>query len=163
MFLLTILLLQAGGMFLIYKMQQYYVQCEMKQSLTNNRTQFLKIIISLRDYQKCKINADEVIIKDKMYDVKSVRLSVNNVELLVINDSKEENILKKMMEYTTSTKHPDTDFLNYLNRLLSVSYLFQETYCNFVIYPSSVDNFLQLTKNIISTFVEIPSPPPKLG
>lgn|GEM_PF-1689109 len=163
LFLLIILLLQAGGMLLIYKMQQYYVQVEMRTSLTNDKTQFQKIVLSLSDYRKCEINPDEIRFKNKMYDVKSINFSGNNVELLVLNDVKEENILKKIENYATNTRLPNSDFLNNLKQLLSLSYLFQEAYCNFVIYPSSVNNFPLSNKNVISTFPEIPSPPPKLG
>lgn len=163
LFLLIILLLQAGGMLLIYKMQQYYVQVEMRQSLTNDKTRFQKIVLSFNDYKKCKINPDEITVKNKMYDVKSITFSGNNVELLVLNDVKEENILKKIQDYVANTKLPNGDFLNNLKQLLSLSYLFQEAYCNFVIYPSSINNFPLSGKNILSTFPEIPSPPPRLS
>ncbi len=160
--LIAILLLQAGGMLLIYKIQQYYVQDEMMQSLNNNKTQFQKIILTLGDYQKCRINASEIIINHNLYDVKSVNISGTNVVLLALNDSKEENILMKIAEFTNSTRQPNSVLFNNLNHLISLNYIPPEAYNRFFIYSSIIDKFNLFTLNYISTFPEILTPPPRI-
>jgi hypothetical protein len=160
--LLTILLLQAGGMLLIYKMQQCYVKQEMQQTLNNSKTKFQKITLSLSEYQKSKINSHEISINGKMYDVKSVNILENNVKLLVINDSKEENILQKIKDFTNRTNQPNSDLPNQLQQLLSLNYLSPEIKHFFFIPVFSINLFRQPNLNLVSNDSDIPSPPPKL-
>jgi hypothetical protein len=160
--LIAILLLQAVGMIFIFKIQQYYVQDEMKQSLNSDQTQFEKIILTLCDYQKCRINAGEIIIKNKLYDVKSVSISGTRVQLLLLNDPREETLLVKIAEFANNTRQTDNSLFNNLKHLLSLNYLPQEGFSSFFIYPSSFDKFILFNLNYISTFPEILTPPPRI-
>jgi len=156
-------MLQSGGLLLIYKVQQSYVQDEMKQSLSSNTCKFQKIILSFDVYQKCKINSNEVKINEKLYDVKSVKASGSNIELLVINDSREENIIAKIAEFTNNVPHSNNAITNNLRQLLSMNYISQEAYSGFFSYPSSVAKILFSVTYVISNFPEIPTPPPRLA
>jgi hypothetical protein len=160
--LLAILFLQGGGMLLIYKIQQYYVHDNMIQNINSSKTQFQEIVLTLSDYQKCRINASEITINNKLYDVKSANIYGDRVKLLVLNDSMEENILVKIAEFTNNTRHPNSVLCNNLKHLLTLSYLPQPGYSSFFIYPSSVDKFIQFNLNYISRFPEILTPPPRL-
>lgn len=159
--MLTIILLQAGGMLLVYKTQQFYVQEEMQQTLNSDKTQFQKIILSLRDYQKSQINAHEISVKGKMYDVKSVNISGDSGALLVLNDSKEENILEKIKDFTEGTNRPNNDLPNQLQQLFSLNYLSPETDRIFFIPSLSIHVFRSLNLNIVSSDLDISTPPPK--
>jgi len=159
--LLTILFLQAGGILIIYKLQQYYVQDEMMQNLNSYKTQFQKIVLSLSEYQKCKINAREITLHNKLYDVKSVNIFGTRAELLVLNDSREENILIKIAEFTSTTRQQNSVLFNNLRHLLSLSYLPHERYISLFIYPFPIDKSFPVTLHFISTFPEIPTPPPR--
>jgi hypothetical protein len=134
----------------------------MIQSINNSKTQFQKIVLSLSDYQKCKINASEITINNKLYDVKSVNISGDRVKLLILRDSMEENILVKIAEFTNNTRQPNSVLCNNLNHLLTLNYLPQAGYSNFFIYPSSIDKFILFKLNYISRFPEILTPPPRL-
>ncbi len=161
--LLSILLLQAGGLLVVFKMQQCYVWQEMQLSLKDNQTPFQKITLPFFDYQKSKINSHEISVNGKMYDVKSISLSDDKVELLVIHDSREENILQKIKDFAISTNQPNTDFANQLFQLLSLNYISPGVGPVFFIPSFSINIFSPLFLNVISNGFEIPSPPPKLG
>lgn len=160
--LLTILFLQGGGMLIIYKIQQYFIQDEMIQSINSDKTQFQKVILSLSDYQKCRINDREININNKLYDIKSVNISGASVKLLVLNDSREENILMKIAEFTNNTRQPNSVLYNNLKHLLSLNYLPQERYNSFILYPWSAEKSILFNLKFISTFPEILTPPPRL-
>ena len=113
--LLAILILQGGGMLLIYRIQQSYVQDNMIQSINSSKTQFQEIVLSRSDYQLSRINASEITINNKLYDVKSVNISGDRVNLLVLNDSMEENILAKIAEFTNNSRQPNSVLCNSLN------------------------------------------------
>jgi hypothetical protein len=139
------------------------VQDEMKQSLNSNTCKFQKIILSFDVYQKCKINSNEIKINDKLYDIKSIKTSGSNIELLVMNDSKEENILAKIAEFTNNVPHSNNAIANNLKQLLSLNYIPLEANNGSFIYPSTVVKILFSITSVISNFPEIPTPPPRLA
>ncbi len=127
--LLLLILLQIGGMLLVYQLQQRSVQQEMKQTLCNEPTRLEKITLSTKEYNSYKINAGEIAIDGKMYDVKSVKHSVHSVELWVINDQKEEHILQKIASFFHQNEAaPKSKFPNQLEQLFSLAYLLPENY-----------------------------------
>ncbi len=121
-----LLLLQAGGMLFVYKMQQSFVRYEMQQVLNNTETRFQKMRISLSDYKKNKINEAEIRINQKLYDVKSVNMLVDDVELLLINDKEEENILEEIKNFFGQHNQSSSRIPDQLQELLSLDYLSPE-------------------------------------
>lgn len=160
--LLTILLLQAGGILFVYKVQQYYVKAEMQKTLNGRNTQFQKVSVSLGDYLKNKIGSDEISIDGKMFDIKSIQISGKLVELLVINDNKEDNIIEKIKDFIDTTNQSNTELPLQLQQLLSLNYLPLETGFLLFIPVFSVDFFLRPILNFVSNDLEILTPPPKL-
>jgi len=143
-------------------MQQYYVHYEIKRCFISQKPQLQKIILTLDDYQKCKIGTDEVSINDSMFDVKSISIRGDHVELLVLKDSKEDNILKKIKDFAGRANQPNNGHLNKLQQLFSWNYLSYSTDEHIFIYPLSVYNIRLFTLDILSNFPEISTPPPKL-
>lgn len=160
--LLTILLLQAGGILLVYKMQQYAVTREMQQSLNERKTCFQKITLSFFDYQKSKINAREICISGKMYDIKSINISEGIVVLLVIHDSKEENIISKIKKFAGRANQPGSDLPTKLQQLLSMCYLTPHSCSMFFIPSFSINHFPFSRLNLVTNDSEINTPPPQL-
>lgn len=161
--LLAILLLPAGGIMLIYKTRQLYVQHEMMKLVKNSETYFEKLILSFGEYQKSRLNAHEIYFKGNMYDVKSVCFSNNTVELLVINDSKEKNLLKNIKDFVNKTNQQKKELPDQLQKFLSLNFLLAGK-DNIIYIPalfSSIGYHPNL--NILSDHPDIPSPPPKLG
>lgn len=159
--LLTLLLLQTGGILLIYKTQQCYVWYEMQHTLNDSNTRFQKLELSLSDFQKSKINSDEIFFQGKMYDVKSVQVSGNIVNLLVINDKDEDSILKKIDNFLNTTQKDNSKLPYQLQQLLSLNYLSPYS-VNFFFIPSlSITTFHSLNLNLISNDSDTSSPPPE--
>lgn len=90
------MLLQSGGLLLVYQMQQFWVRRDMLQVIKNQETGFLKLTLTVSEYQNSKLNAREISIGGDMYDVKSIAQVGDKLELLVIRDSKEQSILEKI-------------------------------------------------------------------
>lgn len=68
----------------------------MQQTLENGHARFQKITLSRTDYEKGKINGHEICLSGKIYDIKTMSIHGDSVELLAINDTDEENILEKI-------------------------------------------------------------------
>ena len=93
---LSIMLLQSGGLLLIYQMQQFWVRREMLQTIEKKESGFLKLNLTVAEYQHSKINAHEISLNGDMYDVKSITYTGDKLELLVIQDLKEQSIVEKI-------------------------------------------------------------------
>jgi hypothetical protein len=159
--LLVILLLQTGGMLLIYKIQQFYVQYEMRLVVNDKETSFEKLILTIDDYKKSRFNSREISYKGNMYDVKSVNVTDNFAEVLVINDVKEKILLKEIKDFLHKSNQSKKELPDQLQKFLSINYLAAEQ--GQIIYiPFPVSNIFHYPDpdfNAIQS--DIPSPPPK--
>ena len=134
----------------------------MQQLLKDNSSQFQNITLSLSDYQKSKVNAHEISIDQKMYDVKSAKFIGCKVELVIIHDKKEETILKNITKYANSRGLPGSQIPVYLQRLLSLNYLSPNIDRTFFIPSLLIQVFRSAQLILLSSISDIPSPPPKL-
>jgi hypothetical protein len=161
--LLAILLLQAGGMLFIFKVQQFFAQYEMKQTMLNDHIKFQEIILSLKDYSVDKLGADEVSVKGKLYDVKSVTVEGSKVVLLAVNDNKEENILAAMKKFISQPDHRGEKIPDRLLQLFLLNYLSPGVEFSYFIPSSSAHSFYSFIPALISKAQEISTPPPRLA
>jgi hypothetical protein len=161
--LLAILLLQTGGMLLVYKIQQFYVQYEMSLIVKDSNTSFEKLILSADEYQKSRVNSREILFKGNMYDVKSVKITGNTAELLVINDKKEKKLVKNIKDFLYKTNQQKKELPEQLQKFLSLNYLPADKELTDIVTILSSIIFYSPDGNILFHLSDIPSPPPKLG
>jgi hypothetical protein len=154
--------LQAGGILFIYTVRQYSVQKEMEEVLNSAETQFETITLSISEYQKSRVNAHEISLDGEMYDIKSLTVKGNVVELRAVHDSKERNILKGIKDYSNQTNHPDKNLPNQLQQLLSLNYIANAGGKLCIIPSSSINIFAFSDPAIVSNNADISTPPPKL-
>ncbi|MDZ4757184.1 MAG: hypothetical protein SGJ10_03465 [Bacteroidota bacterium] len=143
-------------------MQQCYVQYDMHEKLKNDETAFEKFTLSRNDFEKGKINDDEIKINDRLYDIKSVNMIGDKVEFLAFNDTDEEAVLAKIKNIVNANSEQNTELPNQLIKLLSLIYL-PANYCHHPVFAGLQQNFFHnYSETIISHTSEICSPPPEL-
>jgi len=162
LFLLIILLFQACGLLFRFNVKQTFVQFKMKYELKNNSERLEKLILTINEYSKNKVNSDEVFLDGKMYDIKSKKIVNGNVELMAIHDSEEEGIIQKIKQLVRNTGIPDSNLPSQLNQLISMVYLpTSNEQLKFI--PDITKNiFLQFDSFIHSSFSTVFSPPPEV-
>lgn len=150
-------------MLLIYRVQQLSVQYKMRQLVNSNEVSFEKLILNIDEYRASRINSKEVYVKGNLYDVKSVNITGDKVELLVINDIKEKILLQQIKDYLKKSDQSKKELPDQLQKLLSVNYIGADE--GRLIYIPSFDfNIIYSPdQDISSDPSDIPSPPPKLG
>lgn len=159
--ILILLLLQSGGMLVIYKIMQVHARYEMHEQMMSERTDFQNLRLSIKDYHNSKINAHEISFQGKMYDVKSVRVVNDEVELQVIHDTIEGGILMHINDLVNDSRQPDRKIPNGLLGIVFLLYvpantsIFQDIAITF-----QKNNFNDFT-SLVSSDPEIPSPPPR--
>ena len=161
--LITIIFLQTGGVLVIYKMHQSLARGEMHTILNCNDTQYEKLTLSMVDYQKAKIDANEILIQGKLYDIKSIILIGGNANLLIIHDSLEEKILKKIKDFITGNHQSNKKLPYQLLKFLSMKFLPPED-CSNPFVPAISNDLKTVTNQIFTSSVpNIDIPPPKVG
>lgn len=134
----------------------------MQQAIESTETGFQKIKLTLQEYQNSKVNAFEISLGGKMYDVKSVTISGDVAELLVIHDHKEENILKEIKAFLTMNDHASNTIPPQLKIILSLNYLLPEVRQLIFISSLSAHSFYFSGLNFSSNTAEVQVPPPEL-
>ena len=135
----------------------------MQRVVANKATRFQKLTLSLSDYKKAKINSHEISVNGKMYDVKSISMSGDKVELLAINDSREDDIIDALGKSVGGNEKQNKELPGRLARLLTSDYIFPSPIHIFLPEKNKQNNFYSLRENIISNSIEISSPPPRIG
>ena len=133
----------------------------MLEAMEEKQTGFLKLTLTVSEFQKSKINSHEISYKGKMYDFKPVAISDDTVELLVINDTKEETILEKINELADNTSSHKGELPSQLIKLLTLTYICPTFDNRFIFQELEGNNFLPICESILSIAKEIPSPPPE--
>ena len=98
-----------------------------------------------------------------MYDVKSVHIFNNKVELLAVNDSKEDYIIDALGKSVGGNEKQNKELPTQLAKLLTLDYIFPCTENIILCCNQKQNNFYSLRDNIISYTIEISSPPPRIG
>ena len=133
----------------------------MKHPLSNHSKSFQILSLSLADF-KHKIIENEVLIDSKLYDVISFTITGNNVQLVVINDKKEEDILEKIKGLTAGiSKH--SKLPKQLVQLLSLTYILPNYSSKSLLQQIPQQKYLLLCANLFSVPREVSSPPPKIN
>lgn len=160
--LLILVLLQAGGLLFVYRIGQIWVKYQMQLSLKSNNKHLEKLIFTIYEYEENIFDEHEMIYHGKLYDVKSVNISGDKVELIAIHDFKEEGILKKMNDLATNTNRSKAAHPNKLKTFVSLNYLLPDAGLkNFIPVVQIADlNTYNLLLDLIDD--DIPTPPPKL-
>ncbi len=161
--LITILFLQAGGILIIYKVDQFFVRNEISAILNSENSQYQKLTLSIAEYQKAKINSYEISYKEKLYDVKKVIIAGDIAELQIIHDNLEEKILEKIKDFITQSNLPIKKLPDHLQQFLTLKFLPHENKINILIPTLTTGGFLSLNQKIISADTEIHTPPPELS
>ncbi len=149
-------------MLLVYKFQQYCAQREMDWELYREEARLEKLVVSLHDFQNGRINEREISVNGKLYDIKSVSILGNTVELLVVNDEKEERILAKIKELRNNTNEQSSPFSHQFVKLPPLVYIFSAPNSKLIFPALEEDNFVPLCECAISRKFAPPFPPPKL-
>lgn len=144
------LFLQMGGLWTSLKIQQGIHRWEMLERIESDPQHLITIIMSIKEYEACLVENDEILWHGEMYDVKSEIRTGETVELLAFPDKEEDRILiqlTKLEESHPSRKNSET-FLNDLTRLLYLvpnqdSHLFCERFD----YQANYRHLLQATSN----------------
>ena len=159
--LLIIILLQSGGMLLLFQIRQFNIQYRMEVLISRKETKFLKMVMSVSEYQKCRIDAGEILVNGEMYDVKSLVHSAGKIELLVIHDKHEGGLIKRIQQLAAGSKENNSPLPNYLIKWLSVLYFSPFLNINFMQDQLLRTKFISNSIDFFSFVSEVISPPPE--
>jgi hypothetical protein len=153
-------MMQSGGILLFYLAKQIKVQHEIRKALHSEKTEFESLTLTLDQYNNSKINSREIFFNGNMYDIKSITITGDKVELIVINDTEEKRILEEIRN-AANKQDSKKNIPNQLTQLLQLQ--FTVPFSDFLI-PSLQSSivFNLLCESIIWRQPEIVLPPPKL-
>ena len=159
--LLSIILLQSCGLLLYYQLQQNHVQNRMQELLANPESKFETLLISLNSFENSRINAHEICLDGKMYDVKLVKVTGDRVQLSVIADIVEESIIEKIKNCFGINKKQENKVPIQDIKFFSLVYLLPSLNLTIVSIEKSKNIFYSLSENLLCHNSEILTPPPR--
>jgi len=161
--LLFILLLQAGGLLLVYKVQQHFVRFRMARAIENEQSLTEQLTISIMQFQESRINKKEILFRGNMYDIKSCIFSGDSVFLVVINDTREKKIMEKIKVLAGQKNHQSRDIPNKIIKLCTLDYIIPAAFKSNIYNDFSEEKYPAYKEDHLSIEQDILSPPPKLA
>lgn len=142
---------------------QQIVQHEMWTPSEQSSGNLQKLKLSATEFENSKINAHEIKIDGLLYDLHSVKQRGNLVEVLVVNDAKEESILSFIKKLTENPTKQDNKNNHQILKLLTAIYLPAQLdfHCSVRLIPEKQYNLF--FESILSVSKEIWLPPPRLA
>lgn len=159
--LLTVVLMQSGGIVVFYRIRQLSIKYAMMQELRNEEKNLENIVLSISEFEKCRINRHEIRYQGNMYDIKSSHIKGGNITLVVVNDKKEANILKKLNQIADNEDENKKQFPDKLLKFMTLLYVCPEPSALTFITSESV-LFEQKSDKDYFFLADSSSPPPKL-
>ena len=134
----------------------------MLKALEGNDERIERLVLTKEVYRAAKVNHFEICMEGKMYDIKSVSMQGDTVELLAIHDKDEENILEDIRKLICHSSDKQLPYPKLLNNLLTMYY-------DQVLFSAIVPDILNLMNtsssndNVKLTFTikNVSTPPPK--
>lgn len=158
---LAIILLQSCGMIFFFQIQQNLIQNQMQISLTNSESKFENLNLSLINFKDNKINNHEIMYNGIMYDIKSIKISGDNVLLKVLEDKAESGLVQKIKNYFgIDTKH-DSKIPEKINKLFSLIYIIPTVKFTVLLNSLNQNLFFSFSESVVNNFSDILIPPPK--
>lgn len=113
------LFLQMGGLWTSLKIQQGLHRWEMLEYIESNPENLVKIKMSIKEYESCLIESDEILWQGEMYDVKAKTLQGQTIELLAFPDKEEDKILNNLtrLEEEQSSRKESETLLDVLTKM----------------------------------------------
>lgn len=157
-FLLSILFLQAGGLMLFYEFHRYKMQYDLLH--VQEKGGFQKMTLTLFEFQQSRINDHEFSYKGKMYDFKAAVTKGNCVELLAMQDIKEDGIVRLIEIFNGNESKQNGELTHKLSKLLTLTYLSTESVACIVLSEYTEIKNHTIFGNLICFSPSVPSPPP---
>lgn len=161
LFLISVLLLQSGGLILLLKGIQFNIEKKNRVLIKNRTENHFEITFSLKDFKTIQFNAHEFKFKNQMYDFSILNLSDDSIKVLAKADYEEQKVIEKIKLLCDFGKPESAPAKLTLNKLFSFTYLKIENL--YILYiPEEISNFLS-TKifDLKNSYREIIIPPPR--
>ncbi|MBL0105394.1 MAG: hypothetical protein IPP51_17425 [Bacteroidetes bacterium] len=114
--LFVLLILQSGGLIFLLQVKQSHIQYKMERALNEDKADLQKMTLSLIELENARVGSNEISLNGKMYDVKSITTKGDFAELLVLEDSEEGALLRRLKELLKEKQQEGALFqLNYKN------------------------------------------------
>lgn len=134
----------------------------MREQLRNSQSHFETLTMTIEEFQKYKNGNDEVSFNGKMYDIKSTTYSRDKVVLLVLNDTKEENIIESIKDFFRPDSKDNKDLPKQLVKLTVTEYTLPQN-ANIYNNESLSSYYFSLSHPVYNSLaLEINSPPPQV-
>jgi hypothetical protein len=158
-FLAILLLLQSGGLFHTLKINQILIKLAQNTILKYAAQDSETLTLSIDEYLRCKINNNEILYNEKMFDIVSKDVVKNNVILKVVQDDFEIEISNFIKKFVSKEKRNDDNIaLSYLLHLIYIPTSFIFKFQSDILAKSAKG---YIVKNLSDLMLKIELPPPK--
>jgi len=158
--IVTILILQTGGVILVLQCQQLLNSINISKILEEENANFSEFQISKTNFEKLKIDDDEFYYRNELYDIKSIIKKGSDYKIIAIRDSEETNILERFKKIFDENKNQKNKTSDSLAKLLSLVFVLpkSESVIFYKIYRKNIH--ISPAENIIAKTLAVPTPPP---
>lgn len=163
-FFILLLFIQSGGIVWWLKAEQIAIRQEIREQMAQATfNQYTELNLSLTDYyENLKDGGKELLLNGNLYDIKSVTIIKGKVKIKAIHDTKEQNLLLRLVQFIKHSSSNQKQIPKSLTQLMLLCYLPQQGASIFFLAHQASENVLKQTFAAKTFLLPIDSPPPKL-
>lgn len=146
----------------MFKIQQCAIKADMRSKIKDSNLDLFQIKLPIEVYNKSMIDDNEITFQGKMYDIKSIKIVQNQVYLLVLLDTFEQEIINKIKSFFSETSDNATAGIVY-EIIKMMKLVYQNNIKHHLSKPIITVFLLHNSKNKLITLFSItnkPSYPP---
>lgn len=160
--LFVILLVNTAGFYVYYVIALQRIHREMRAQLrTLPDEQLSRLVLSRKTYKTSLVEADEIKVNEKMYDVARIELRGDSVIVLAMHDKTEENFLAFANEIISKPFKQDSNVTGSILQFISLDFLPGQYVNNFSSYGRMIlhHSFYLFPAN--TSLLQHEAPPPR--
>lgn len=158
--LLGLLLLQSGGLLLLFQGRQQLIRMEVRQKLKLGSTRTEILCLSRSEFMENRVGNDELSLGGQMYDIRSVHFEGNEAHIEAFRDVEEENVLHTIRKMLHIDKKNRPIQPQVWHKWLALTFVMPEAlHVTPVLYQTLP--YADVWSRMGLVFGEIPVPPPR--
>ena len=159
--MLILLILQFGGILIVFNIKQVIVQHQMKEKMENESSKFENLTLTTNQYKKCRINSKEIYFNGKMYDIKSIAFVGDSVKIMAIDDIEEKKIMDIIKMLSNKANDQNKNLPSQIQYITLLQYISPNSELEFLAPCFQIKIFYQAVFDFKSNKPEVQTPPPR--
>ena len=152
--------MQSGSLLFLYMVQQTYIQYEMQQLIYTKNSTHYTFVLSKNEFEENSINENEILLNGSLYDIISLKITGDKIEIVAFHDEEEEIVLLSIKAAIDNNSGENKSLPNPITRMITMIFISPDIFYSPVLTITKQLSYIDFSIAVSTVKSETASPPP---